>query len=149
MAPNVGSEVPECCTAARLADLLKGVEAAIVIRRGRQARQRGACADLVREERIPQWLARGDRAARLRPSRYLFADRHSDVALKSALIGTAQTTLGLIELKEHDKQMSDDKPAVTGSSENDPQAHQPIETPMTESARNRKWIGVECSGCAN
>jgi hypothetical protein len=53
----VGSEVPEGCTAARLADLLKGVEAAIVIRRGRQARQRGAGADLVREERIPQWLA--------------------------------------------------------------------------------------------
>jgi hypothetical protein len=44
-------------TAARLADLLKGVEAAIVIRRGRQARQRGAGADLVREERSPQWLA--------------------------------------------------------------------------------------------
>ena len=57
MAPNVGSEVPEGCTAARLAALLKGVEAAIVIRRGRQARQRGAGADLVREERIPQWLA--------------------------------------------------------------------------------------------
>jgi hypothetical protein len=56
------------------------------------------------------------------------------VALKSALIGMAQTTLGLVELKEYDKQMSDDKPAVTGSSENDPQAHQPIETPATESA---------------
>jgi hypothetical protein len=46
----------------------------------------------------------------------------------------AQTTLGLIELTEYDKQMNDDQPAVTGSSENDPQAHQPIETPATESA---------------
>ena len=65
------------------------------------------------------------------------------MALKSALIGMAQTTLGLIELKEYDKQMSDDKPAVTGSSENDPQAHQPIETPMTESAANRPVVSDE------
>jgi hypothetical protein len=39
--------------------------------------------------------------------------------------------------------MSDDKPAVTGSSEDDPQAHQPIETPMTESAANRPVVSEE------